>query len=266
VIKLVALDLDGTLLGTVPEITPPVLATIRAVQALGVRIAVVTGRMYQGSLVYHQQLASDLPLVSYQGALIKDPADGRVHRHYPVPLLLAQDLYQRLQRYHLPIHIYRDDKLFLADPLNPMSERYIARTGVTPVLVEDLATVLTVPPTKLLAWVENDDIWHELIQHYDPQELHLTRSTSEFVEAIHPLSTKGEGVRYLAETLLGIGAEEVLAIGDYFNDQEMIQYAGIGVAMGSAPKAVQAFANWVAPTVEADGVKAALDKFVLESL
>jgi hypothetical protein len=70
-------------------------------------------------------------------------------------------------------------------------------------------------------------------------------------------------VRYLAEDYLGLRPENVMAVGDNFNDLEMLQYAGIGVAMGDAPSEIQALANWVAPGVEEDGVAAAIEEFLL---
>jgi hydroxymethylpyrimidine pyrophosphatase-like HAD family hydrolase len=74
---------------------------------------------------------------------------------------------------------------------------------------------------------------------------------------------KGVAVRYLAEEMLGLQPMNVMTIGDNFNDLEMIEYAGIGVAMGNAPEAIQAIAQWVAPSVEADGAAVAIEKFLL---
>jgi len=74
---------------------------------------------------------------------------------------------------------------------------------------------------------------------------------------------KGNGVRYLAEELLGLSSSNVMTIGDNFNDIEMLEYAGIGVAMGNAPADVKAVAKWVAPSVEQDGAAAAIEEFVL---
>jgi hydroxymethylpyrimidine pyrophosphatase-like HAD family hydrolase len=70
-------------------------------------------------------------------------------------------------------------------------------------------------------------------------------------------------VRYLAEELLGLQPNNVMTIGDNFNDLEMLEYAGIGVAMGNAPSQVQAIANWIAPSVEQDGAAVAIEKLLL---
>ena len=84
-----------------------------------------------------------------------------------------------------------------------------------------------------------------------------------FFEATHPDANKGTAVRYLAESILGLAAHNVMTIGDNFNDVEMLEYAGLGVAMGNAPDQVKAIANWVTLGVEQDGAAAAIEALVL---
>ncbi|MEN9245395.1 MAG: HAD-IIB family hydrolase, partial [Thermostichales cyanobacterium SRBZ-1_bins_19] len=120
---------------------------------------------------------------------------------------------------------------------------------------------------KVLAMSEDtaliDQLYHEFRQRYPQEELCLTKSHPTFLEATHPHVNKGQAVQYLAETLLGIPAEQVMAIGDSDNDREMLAYAGIGVAMGNANPQIRQAADWVAPCVEADGVAAAIAHFIL---
>ncbi|MEM6521597.1 MAG: HAD hydrolase family protein, partial [Cyanobacteria bacterium P01_C01_bin.70] len=71
-------------------------------------------------------------------------------------------------------------------------------------------------------------------------------------------------VQYLAEELLGLTSDQVMTVGDNFNDYEMLQYAGVGVAMGDAPEGVKSIADWVAPSVEDDGVVTAIEQFILK--
>jgi hydroxymethylpyrimidine pyrophosphatase-like HAD family hydrolase len=84
-----------------------------------------------------------------------------------------------------------------------------------------------------------------------------------FLEAANTHVNKGNAVRYLAEEMLGLESHNVMTIGDNFNDVEMLDYAGISVAMGNAPTEVQAIADWVAPSVELDGAAVAIKKFLL---
>jgi HAD superfamily hydrolase (TIGR01484 family) len=121
--------------------------------------------------------------------------------------------------------------------------------------------------TKLLALSGNTDlisqISADLEQRYTSDEIYITRSVDSFVEATHPLANKGEAVRFLAEDLLDLKADQVMTVGDNFNDLEMLRYAGVGVAMGDAPIPVQQAADWVAPGAEADGVAVAIEQFLL---
>ena len=83
------------------------------------------------------------------------------------------------------------------------------------------------------------------------------------LEAFHPTVNKRLAVSYLAEGIMGLSPENVMAIGDDFADVEMLRYAGIGVAMGNAPSAVKASADWVTTTIEEDGVAAAVERWIL---
>ena len=87
-----------------------------------------------------------------------------------------------------------------------------------------------------------------------------------FLEMFHPAVNKRLAVSYLAEEIMSLRPENVMAIGDDFTDIEMLQYAGIGVAMGNAPPEVRAAANWVTTTFEEDGAARAIDKWILNAL
>jgi hydroxymethylpyrimidine pyrophosphatase-like HAD family hydrolase len=83
------------------------------------------------------------------------------------------------------------------------------------------------------------------------------------LEAFHPTGNKRSAVRYLAEEIMALRPENVMAIGDDVGDIEMLEYAGIGVAMGNAPAVVKACADWVTTTIEKDGVARALERWIL---
>jgi Cof subfamily protein (haloacid dehalogenase superfamily) len=271
-IQLLVLDIDGTIAGETNQIRPAVLEAIAAVQAKGVEVAIATGRMYCAALRFHQAVGSRLPLIAYQGALIQDPNTARIHRHWtlakPTVLELLAYFEQVEFAAELSIHLYIDDQLYVRE-LTPATQAYAQRSGVKAIAVGDLRRVLDQPATKLLALCDDSSRIEHLLSHlkqrYTPAELYLTTSVATFFEAAHPLVSKGEAVRYLAEEVLGLSAAQVMTIGDNFNDLEMLEYAGIGVAMGNAPDPVKAIANWVAPDVEADGAAAAIQTFLLSA-
>lgn len=270
-IRLLVVDLDGTVVGESNQITPTVIAAVQAAQRQGVRVAIATGRMYRSALRFHQVLGSDLPLMTYQGALIKNPGDGEVIRHWALSPDYATKLLDYLEqpelRDRLSIHFYINDQLYVRE-ITQDTRLYAKRSNIEPIAVGDLRQIVDQKPTKILALSCDpaliDDLLVSLRSRYSPAELYFTKSVATFLEATHPLVNKGTAVRYLAEEMLGLRAENVMTIGDNFNDLEMLQYAGVGVAMGNAPEPVKAIARWVAPEVEADGVAVAIQKFVLD--
>lgn len=269
-IQLLVLDIDGTIAGVSNEINEPVKQAIKAAQSKGVQVAVATGRMYCSALRFYEEIGSTLPLITYQGALIKDPTTQHLHRHLRLSQALALQLLDHFElpelRSLLSIHCYVDDRLYVRE-LTPASIAYGERTGVEPIPVGDLRQFLSIEPTKILALCDDPAVIDQLLGtlrgRYTPAELYLTKSVATFFEATHPAVNKGEAVRYLAEEILGLPASSVMTIGDNFNDVEMLAYAGLGVAMGNAPAEVKAVAKWVAPSVEQDGAAAAIEAFLL---
>ncbi len=271
-IKLLIVDIDGTIAGKSNQVSDRVKQAIRAAQSTGVRVGIATGRMYKSALRFHQEIGADFPLIAYQGAWIQDPTTGKTYRHLPLPVATARELINYFEQSHLfdklSIHVYRDDSLYVRD-INPDTELYIGRSGIPAHSVGDLRTVLTDRPTKILAMSEDIELINSLLldlqQRYPKDELHITTSVPIFLEAINAGVNKGAAIDYIAQELLGITAANVLAIGDNYNDVEMLDYAGIGVAMGNAPGDVQSCADWVAPDIEADGVAVAIEKFILNA-
>ncbi|MCJ2541819.1 Cof-type HAD-IIB family hydrolase [Thermostichus vulcanus] len=263
-IRLLVLDIDGTLAGRSNQVSEPVQEAIQKAKAAGVRVAIATGRMHRSAERFHYAIQADMPLCSYQGALIRDPVSQVTLKHWAMDWELAEDVLQRLQDHPLVVHLYIEDQLYLRE-LSPLSQAYAQRSQVPFQLLSDKQRGQK--PTKILAMSEDVDLISELLgslrQQYSREQLYLTRSEPMFLEATHPAVNKGNAVRFLAEEVLGLSADQVMAIGDSDNDIEMIQYAGIGVAMGNASAALLPHADWVAPSVDQDGVAAAIETFIL---
>ncbi|XZN91385.1 MAG: Cof-type HAD-IIB family hydrolase [Microcoleus sp.] len=271
-IRLLVVDIDGTIAGKSNNIREPVKQAIFAAQSRGVQVAVATGRMYRSALRFHRDIGSTLPLISYQGAWIQDPASQKMLRHQPLSKQTALELLEHFEEPHLrsllSVNFYINDQLYVPE-ITAATRLYAQRSGIQPIAITDLRRDIPGEPTKVLALCDNpgvlDGLLSSMRERYTPAELYLTRSVATFFEATHPLVNKGAAVQYIAEDLLGLQPENVMAIGDNFNDVEMISYAGVGVAMGNAPSEVKAGANWVAPDVEEDGVAEAIAKFILNS-
>ncbi len=270
-IKLLVLDIDGTIAGESNNISKPVKEAITVAKAQGIKVAIATGRMFRSALRFHQDIGSTLPLIAYQGAWIQDPTSEQMYQHLPVSREMAQQLLDYFEqpqlRSLLSVHFYINDQLYVRE-ITTETQLYAERSGINPIAVGDLRQVLnTYEPTKILALCDDTDIIDNLLgslsRQYTPAELYLTKSVATFFEATNPFANKGVAVRYLAEELLGLQPSNVMTIGDNFNDLEMLEYAGIGVAMGNAPSQVQAIANWIAPSVEQDGAAVAIEKLLL---
>ncbi|ELR99710.1 Cof-type HAD-IIB family hydrolase [Gloeocapsa sp. PCC 73106] len=268
-IKLLVLDIDGTIAGSSNQITPVVKSAIQRVQQQNIQVTLATGRMYRSALPFYYDINSNLPLLAYNGAWIQNPRTQQMHQHLPVSVKIALEL---LEYFESPLltpyfgfHVYLEDQLYVKE-LTPATKEYAERSQVEAIAVGDLRGLLNSPPTKLLAIAHQpNQIMKKLIpdlrQRYSVEELYLTQSAHNLFEAIHPRVNKGKAVEYLAETLLGISREQVMVIGDNFNDIEMLDYGGWSIAMGNAPPEVKKIADWVAPSVEEDGVAVAIDKF-----
>ncbi|MEH2158622.1 Cof-type HAD-IIB family hydrolase [Nostoc sp.] len=269
-IKLLVLDIDGTIAGHSNTISEPVKQAIVAAQARGIQVAIATGRMYRSALRFHQDIGSTLPLMAYQGAWIQDPLTQKIYRHWVVSREIAHQLLDYFEqpelRSLLSVHFYINDQLYVRE-LTKETKIYAERSGIIAIPVGDLRQALTNEPTKILALSDDTDVIDKLLgnlrRQYTPAELYLTTSVATFFEATNASVNKGTAIRYLAEELLGLQLANVMAIGDNFNDVEMLEYAGLGVAMGNAPSGVQAIAQWVAPSVEENGAAVAIEKFLL---
>jgi len=276
-IKLVVLDIDGTISGDANQVNDAVKQAVKAAQSKGVKVAIATGRMYRSALRFHEAIGSDMPLISYQGAFIKNPQTQELVGHWPVEIEQALSLLDDLGEFaihdQLSIHIYVNDELYVRK-MTEQTAAYAERSKVGVNVVGDLREFLTNkttqhPPTKILALSDTAELVTEMLKifkdRYTPQQLYLTKSVATFFEATNPIANKGTAVKHLAENILGFDRSQVLAIGDNFNDLEMIEYAGIGVAMQNSPKGLQPLADWVAPSVEDDGAAVAIEKFVLSN-
>jgi len=265
VIRLLALDLDGTLMDDDMVIrSARARRAISAAQERGVVVTLSTGRMFDATLPFARDLGITAPLICYQGGLIQSPdSDVPLYRAMMEPSLAREALEWCARRgWHLVL--YADGDVFLDEQRHPESF-YRDMLGERLIWVDDLHTVLERhEPVKFLVFVEPreaDCAAIELRQRFG-RRMELTRSHALIVEG-NPLGvSKGDALRRLAAHL-GIPQAKVMAVGDQDNDASMIAWAGVGVAMGNASHATKSAADWIAPSVAEDGAALAIERFVL---
>lgn len=266
--RLIALDLDDTLLTqnfTLARSTQDVLSKV---MAGGVHVTLATGRMFCSSLPFARELNISAPLITYQGALVKHSVTGELLFHRPVPYDLALDVVRRVNKYGYHINIYLDDCLYV-DEDTEAGKRYAAISRVPLHVVGDLEQFLLskqAAPTKVLA-VAREDLLDCLAAEMKPiygGKLHISKSKPHFLEFSHPAATKGCALEAVA-AYYGVPQHKVMAIGDSYNDLEMLDWAGMAVVMGNARDEIKDRADYITLSNAEDGVGHALKKFVLEA-
>ncbi len=263
-IKLVALDLDGTIVNDKLEISSKTLKLLgHLIQNTAVRVVIATGRMYASALPFARQVGVVEPLITYQGAMIREfQGLQNILYHKPIAVPLAKQVLEVLQNNQFHANVYINDTLF-TNHHNPHSTYYARMAGVTPVFSDSLLDAITEAPTKIMAIDDHriDEMLHLLNQHF-PEKLSYCRSRTNFCEVIDAAASKWNALSHLAEQW-GIHPDEIMAIGDQENDISMIQHAGIGVAMGNAPEHVKKVANLITETIHEDGAARAIEQCVL---
>jgi Cof subfamily protein (haloacid dehalogenase superfamily) len=257
---IISLDLDYTLLDAHHQISPRNRAAVCACAAQGAKVVLTSGRMYQCTLPYAQQLALSTPIISYNGAYIKDPGTGEMLAHQTLDLATAHELIARSRHEGWQLNYYLDDALFTA-AATPWAQLYAERTGAPLHVVGDLRTIADRPPTKLLIVDEPARIAARA-QELTPQyagRAYMTISNAEYLEFMPPSADKGRALALIAE-FFGVPREEVIAFGDANNDIPVLAWAGLGVAMANAKPEAKAVADRIAPAYDEDGVAVVLEE------
>lgn len=268
-IELIALDIDGTLIGDDLVIGPDTRAAVRTALGRGVVVSIVTGRMVSSAMRFARELGLVAPVVGYQGGLIRampEPGSKRIGKllhHRPIRAETAQAIVRWTRERGLDPHLNHLERFILrAD--DPNADDYSAFMGARAELVPDLATSIHHPVTKVLAVGEPPaptDL-APLARERFRGVADVTISHPKFLEFVAPGVSKGRAVRWLARRLrIRLGA--TLAIGDQWNDLEMLGEVGHGTAMPSAPAAVQAVARYIAPPLGDEGVARMIEMLVL---
>jgi len=262
--KLLAVDLDGTLIGRDLTIRPRVLAAAAAVRARGVSGCIVTGRMFQATLPYARRLEFEQPIICYQGAAIVDPASDEVLQHLAVDNDLALEISGRVLEDGMHLQLYANDQ-FYVQAENEFSERYARLSGVRPILVASLLDEFRFrEATKIVVidHAERAQAYEHRLQSLFGSRAYITRSFPEFIEVLNRKVDKGEALRFVAGRA-GIERDAVVAIGDSWNDVPLLRAAGFGIAMASSPPELLKIADAVVGDVAHDGVAEAIEKYVL---
>jgi Cof subfamily protein (haloacid dehalogenase superfamily) len=268
VIRLAAFDLDNTLIGRDLTLSPRVKAAVARALARGVVVTIATGRGIWPTAQFAAELGLTAPLICFQGGLVYDFRAQRIlHETRLAPVVIPAIVRLAAERgwsleFETPYVIYLQRGFTHSELLMDLLKT--ANLG----WVDDFLTELPETPHKFLLSVsdpaQRDPLAAELRAAWDQRLARLTIVPSHpvLVEGIPDGLSKAVGLAWLAEQR-GIRPEEVMAVGDYNNDVEMLEWAGLGVAMADGSPAALKAADEIVPPVTEDGAAVALEKFVL---
>lgn len=264
--QLIALDVDGTLLTDDHVLTPGTAEAVKAAAAQGAEIVLCTGRAPQSSIPLMEEMGLEGSIITHNGAATVGVQGGKqtIIHQFSMELggLGPYFDYCREHGVHFDINttfeLFVDKADLLPQEVLDMYMKFMIVPKNTPALSEFSEPVVKMTASgsaDVMDRVQADwSLWH--------QEYNMLRSGDYFVDLMHKEASKGAALKKLAEQR-GIPAENVMAIGNFYNDISMLAYAGLGVAMDNSPLEVKTAANEITLSNEQEGVRAALEKYCL---
>ncbi|MBM7867222.1 Cof-type HAD-IIB family hydrolase [Heliobacterium gestii] len=265
-IRLVAMDMDGTLLDEKRRIPEPVAQRIAELRQAGVIFTIATGRIYRSAMPYAQQLELKAPLITCNGALIRHPENGPILHHRRLDAQQVISLLQWLKGKSSDAlrYSFHGDDVF-TDRTHEYTASYERALGLSFHFVDDLAAHLAGGPDRhptmfvlMTDPAATPSMTQEILEHLNGA-VAITNSHDYFIEILHPEVSKGAALAQLAASL-SIDQSEVMAIGDNHNDLSMIRWAGQGVFVANAPEALHREADYVTRARNSMGVLEALNR------
>lgn len=284
--KLLALDVDGTLITSGHLVTPRTLRAIKKVKDLGIKVTIATGRHYPSVVRLARIIGVNAPMVCSDGAIITDLNSSEMTYHL-MPREIAVDIMRMTQDYeNFTVLVFvKEGKIYGG---RSYQGRYFRRLFRLPLkytfkgylnLLRDFAFVpvknmenteaviseLKEPAVKVFVY-GNDrpedlkDLIDKIKDRYG-ERVSITSSVPNCIDILTGGISKAKGLIDLAGTL-GISHDEIITVGDNYNDLEMIKYAGLGVTMGNAPEMVKSKADYVTDTNDNEGLAKFLEKLI----
>ncbi len=270
-IKLIAMDMDGTLLSNRHEISKGNQRALQEASERGVHIAICSGRLCGDSSLFALDAGLDrCHIISLNGAYCLTQPMGEVYSEHLLPPVVFEQCLQVLSQYELTYGCFGQNRMVSIDGPHQRQKKlwgtHRDRAGA-PLYFRGREALLAQLPqgfSKIVCMEDGDpqslqEVWEKLSAI---EGVELTSSWRDNLEVMPQGTSKGSAVRELAERL-GISADQVMTLGDYENDISMLSYAKYGVAMGNASDAVKRAASYVTLDCTEDGVAEAIRRFVL---
>jgi Cof subfamily protein (haloacid dehalogenase superfamily) len=273
VYKLLALDIDGTLLTSGKVVSPRTRRALDAARAAGLRLVLVTGRRHPAARRVAELLGAEVPLILHNGALVVER--DRVLRCRPLPRATALkviEIGRACDADPVVHHGARAEGRLLVEGVrrsNTLLAYYLDKSHPDVTVVQDLCASLQEDPIQVMFGGSLDamDALLPRLQHALAAEVRIERTLYPregvgILDVLQADVNKAEALRFV-QRRWGVAASETLAIGDNWNDHAMLQEAGLGLVMGNADPAMLGLGLPVLPTNDQDGVAHAIERYVL---
>jgi Cof subfamily protein (haloacid dehalogenase superfamily) len=251
-IKLIAFDLDKTILTNRHAISATDTATIRKLYDRGIIIVPASGRMTPSIRLCVRQIKRDMPIISYNGALARDTIKRkeRILYHNPLPSHYSDRIIAFAEENRICLNYYLNDVLYSkqSPALRKYSTIYTRQTKSPYTFLPDLLSLLGKQPTKLLIVTEPEvrDMLYKKLHKKFGDKINVVKTNPEYLEFMNKKADKGKGLKAIARAY-AIRRNEIIAFGDADNDIGMLRYAGTGIAVLNANSRVKKAADYILP-------------------
>lgn len=268
-IRLIALDLDDTLLRTDLNISPRTRKTIKRCLAEGIKVILASGRTYNAVYPYIKMLSlqkNDGYVICENGSLIQEAATGKIVEQTTLPTKSALAAFDMIDAEGFPAQIYEDGVAYVSRK-NEFAVYEKKLTGMLQKIPDDFRERIAAGCHKLV--IPGDPMLLKqlevILKNFMGNEITIFTSKPYYLEILPPATDKGTSLAK-ASARLGIKPEEVMAVGDSMNDEAMLRWAGCGVAMRNGDERVKKIARFVTEkSNDEDGVAIAIEQYALKA-
>ncbi|EHG23953.1 Cof-type HAD-IIB family hydrolase [Selenomonas noxia] len=263
-VKLFVSDLDGTMLPDGNIVSAENIAAVRRAAEAGVVVTIATGRMFEAALPVAAALGVDVPIISYNGGLIKSPS-GRIYEEHTMDAAVTHDIIAFCRARDWYIQIYSGGCLRYVEPCDESCFYENSQKLAGQAVGWNGLFAHAAGNCKLLLVTQGGAVTQEradaLMEAFGA-DVDVTRSADRLIEIVPKGISKASALTALAAKL-GIAIEETMAIGDAYNDLPMLKAAGTSVAMGNAFPEVKKAADYETLSCTENGLAAAIYRYVL---
>lgn len=274
--KMIAMDMDGTLLTTEKEVSERTKKILKQAADIGVKLVVCTGRIFASARIYAEIIGTKAPIIASNGAYIREKDRDEVIYKKNLSKEELIKIVRLVKEYGFYPHLFTSDTIY-SEKLIFSSRAYDKWNEGLP---EEERVKIRITGDLEKAIEEDGDEMFKVVVLTDMEDIEklgalrreietdvnvdVMSSWTNNIEVVSKGISKGNAVKILAD-YYGIEREEIICVGDNENDLSMIKYAGLGIAMGNATEELKAAAKYVTDTNDEDGVANAIEKFILDN-